>query len=288
MTAAWLMVAELAGSALLQDSGRDLRALGVPGSGAFDRFAHRAATRLVGGDPADAALEVVGRIEVRPLVGVALAVTGGAELWIDGVPAPVWTSVWAAAGQLVTVRSAGTAYLAVVGGILAEPVLGSRSTCLLGPLGPRPVARGDRLAVSEHPSSDSVGDSCRVPRRTGPVRFVPGPHLGLPATQVVVAEVSRIGVRVRPSRRIAATSALPSLGVLPGAIQALPSGDWIVLGPDAGTMGGYPIAGVVIDSDQDRWAQVAPGDRVPLVPIAADAAPAAPEPAIVRVGRVPG
>lgn len=288
MTTAGIVVAVLAGSALLQDAGRDLRTSGVPQSGAFDRFAHRAATRLVGGGPSDAALELVGRIEVRPTVGVALAATGGVELWIDDAAVPGWTSVWAGAGQLVTVRSAGTAYLAVAGGVRAEAVLGSRSTCLLGPLGPRPVARGDLLAVAEPPAADTVGDWCRVPQRTGPVRVVPGPHLPMAATEVVVADVSRIGVRVRPPRPVPATADLASLGVLPGAIQVMPSGDWIVLGPDSGTMGGYPIAGVVIDADRDRWAQVAVGDRVPLLPIAADEAPAAAEPVIVRVGRVPG
>lgn len=288
MTGGCLEVVSLAGTALLQDAGRALRTSGVPGSGAFDRYAHAAATGLVGGTRDQAALEVVGSIEVRPDVPVTLAVTGDAHLAVDGGPAPTWTAVAVPAGGHVRVTSRGCAYLAVAGGVQVHPVLGSRSTCVMGPLGPAAVGRGDRLALAAAPTSDSVGAYCRVQRRIGPVRVVPGPHLVMPPTSVDVVDTSRIGVRVRPSQRLAAAADLPSLGVLPGAVQVLPSGDWIVLGPDSGTMGGYPIVGVVIDADLDRWARVVPGDRVDLVPIAADAAPPAPEPILVHVGRLPG
>lgn len=288
MTAGTLAVVALAGTALVQDAGRALRGVGVPDSGAFDRFAHAAATALVGGTPQQAALEVVGRIDLRPDVAVTVAATGGARLWLGGRPAPGWTAVGVAAGTPVSLSvDRGTGYLAVAGGLCVEPVLGSRSSCVLGPLGPPPVAQGDLLPVGWRGTSGTVGDWCRAEERVGPVRVVPGPHLPMPATSVVVAAVSRIGVRVRPPRPLVATAGLTSLGVLPGAIQVLPSGDWIVLGPDAGTMGGYPVAGVVIDADRDRWAQVAPGDRVDLRPVPADSAPAAAVPLIVRASGLP-
>jgi allophanate hydrolase subunit 2 len=288
MTGARLEVVALAGTALVQDVGRALRTSGVPRSGAFDRYAHTAATGLVGGTAHEAALELVGFLEVRPNVSVTLAVTGEARVAIDGAPAPTWTAVAVAAGGHVSVRSRGCAYLAVAGGVQVESVLGSRSTCVMGPLGPRAVARGDQLPLAQSPTAGSVGDYCRVLQRTGPVRVVPGPHLVMPSSSVDVIDTSRIGVRVRPSHRIRAAADLPSLGVLPGAVQVLPSGDWIVLGPDSGTMGGYPVVGVVVDADVDRWAGVVPGDRVDLVAIAADAAPPTLEPVLVRVGLLPG
>jgi allophanate hydrolase subunit 2 len=286
--APFIEVTGLAGSALLQDSGRDLRSSGVPVSGAFDRFAHHAGTLLVGGCPADAAIEVAGWVEVRPSVEVTLAATGAVQLWVDGVAAPSWTSLQVRASQSVAARSPGTAYLAVAGGLLVDPVLGSRSTCLMGLLGPAPLAPGSRLPLADRPTSDTVGAYCRTGTASGPVRIVPGPHLPLTATSVTVVETSRMGVRVRPARPLRAAADLPSLGVLPGTIQVLPSGDWIVLGPDAGTMGGYPVVGVVVAADQGRWAQAAVGSTLDLVAVSPDMAPAVGEPVIVRVGQLPG
>lgn len=288
MSIGHLAVTGLSGSALVEDSGRDLRTSGVPVSGAFDRFAHEAATELVGGEGRQAALEVVGTLEVRPSVPVTVAATGGAELRIDGAAAPRWTAVGVAAGQHVSVHAAGTGYLAVAGGLQVERVLGSRSTCLMGPLGPPPIRVGDQLLLAPIATADTVGDYCRPAFRTGPVRVVPGPHLSMPDVAVTVLAASRIGVRVRPSVLVPARADLPSLGVLPGTIQVLPAGDWFVLGPDAGTMGGYPVVGVVVAADRDRWAHALPGAILDLVAIAADAAPAPALPQVVRVRHLPG
>ena len=71
--------------------------------------------------------------------------------------------------------------------------------------------------------------------------------------------------------------------MLPGTVQVLPSGQWMVLGPDAGTMGGYPVAGVVASADVGAWAHVSVGDLVRLQVIAAEEAPDPPIPAIVHV-----
>jgi allophanate hydrolase subunit 2 len=117
---------------------------------------------------------------------------------------------------------------------------------------------------------------------------VPGPHLHLGDVTAVVVESSRIGVRIRPDLPVPATSSLASLAVLPGAVQVLPAGDWMVLGPDAGTMGGYPLVGVVASDDLDRWAQVLPGDPVALRVIAAHEAPPVLQPRVVRVGPLAG
>jgi allophanate hydrolase subunit 2 len=101
-------------------------------------------------------------------------------------------------------------------------------------------------------------------------------------------DVSRIGIRLRPAGAVAAGASLPSLGVLPGAIQVLPSGDWVVLGPDAGTMGGYPIVGVVVSADLGRLAHVAPGQVLQLLPVAAGDAPRPVLPRILRLGALRG
>jgi antagonist of KipI len=76
--------------------------------------------------------------------------------------------------------------------------------------------------------------------------------------------------------------------VLPGAIQVLPMGDWIVLGPDAGTMGGYPVAGVVCTADLDRFAHLLPGDGLELVATTVEQAPRPPTPEVVRLAGLGG
>jgi allophanate hydrolase subunit 2 len=283
-----LEVVALAGSALFQDQGRGHRDSGVPVSGAYDRFAHQAATALVGGGPGEASLEVTGRIDLSAPAPITCAVTGAGTLRVGHRTAPMWTAIEVPAGASVSVRTVGRAYLAVAGGFQPPAVLGSRSTCLLGPLGPPPVRVGDHLPIGPAPALDTAGDFCRPPDRTGPVRVVPGPHLHLTDVTVHVLDQSRIGVRIRPPATLPASDTLPSLGVLPGAIQVLPAGDWMVLGPDAGTMGGYPLIGVVVSADLDAWAQVHPGQHVALRAIDPHDAPTAAPPQVVRVGALAG
>ena len=151
------------------------------------------------------------------------------------------------------------------------------------------MAIGDRLPLAGTCASGTAGDFVRPPERRAWVRVVPGPHLLVASCDVRVLEASRIGVRLTAGRLAGemtrARSDLPSLGVLPGALQVLPSGDWMLLGPDAGTMGGYPVAGVVATADLGACAHVIVGDVVRLeVTDAGDA----PDPAVPSVVRVQG
>jgi len=289
-------VLAVAGSALFQDRGRELLTSGVPVSGAFDRLAHGIATGLVGGGPHEASLEVLGRVVLRARVPCVVAVAGDAAVTVEGGAAPAWTSVHLRAGHVLDVSATSRAYVAVAGGFRPEPVLGSRSTCLIGPLGPAPVRPGDDLPVGAEAAGGPVGDCAEAPVREGPVRVVPGPHLPFTPGSVHVVESSRIGVRLAsqhvsraargdpaPVAVEAAVPDLPSLGVLPGAVQALPSGEWMVLGPDCGTMGGYPVVGVVATADLDRWAHLLPGDEVRLSAVEPAAAPRVPEPRVLRL-----
>ncbi len=261
---AGLRVVSLSGSALHQDRGREHVASGVPTSGAFDRFAHAAATTLVGGSGTEACLEVVGTIVLRPDVPITCAVTGRAALEVSGREAASWTAHDVPAGSILEIRALGRAYLAVAGGFQPHAVLGSRSTCLLGPLGPAPVGTGDLVPLSHACTAPTAGDFVRPPVQAAAVRVIPGPHLEIASGEVRVEEVSRIGVRLSGGRLHDASGVradLASLGVLPGTVQVLPSGQWMVLGPDAGTMGGYPVAAVVASADVGAWAHVSVGDR---------------------------
>lgn len=300
-----LVVEALSGSALIQDLGRDHVASGVPVSGAFDRRAHRLALALVGTSPREATLEVWGSITLRCEGRALVAVTGRAAVELRRVPwlppgaaeagpvswepAPAWTALELAQGEQVRVTSAGRAYLAVRGGLPCGAVLGSRSTCLLGALGPAPLTRGQVLAVGTATQVDArPGDYCRPGPREAGHQVVGASWLLAPVDADVVA-TSRIGVRIRPGPGGTAgvgRADLPSLGVLPGAIQALPSGDWMVLGPDAGTMGGYPVLGVLAGDGLDRWAHVQPGDRVVLCPAGVGSVAVPPLERVLRVGEI--
>lgn len=283
------VVVEVSGLALIEDLGRaGHQDSGVPVSGAFDRHAHEAATALVGGLATDAGIEVLGTLVLEARVDITCAVTGRARAWVESTEIPVWTAIDVPAGARLSLVADGRGYLAVTGGVRVAPVLGSRSTCLLSGLGPLPLRAGDVLPLTEVPRSRTAGDFARPPLGAGPIRVVPGPHHRIPDGPVQVIDGSRVGVRVRPARSLAGVGTLASLGVVPGVIQALPSGDWMVLGPDAGTMGGYPVVGVVGDVDLDRWAQVGPGDRLDLVGVDADSLPETARAAVVRVYQLGG
>jgi allophanate hydrolase subunit 2 len=284
-----LRVTGLQGSALYEDEGRRLVTSGVPVSGAFDRHAHEAGALLVGGTPAQASVEVLGRIELVALVPVTCAVTGAGSVSIDGVRAAAWTAIDVGAGSRIEVRAQGRAYVAVAGGFQPSPELGSRSTCVLGPIGPTPIGAGDLLPLGPASRSGTVGDFVRPPQWRPHVRVIAGPHLHLDTCTVRVVQTSRIGVRVTAGllgsvgAQEPARADLPSLGVLPGTIQVLPSGDWVLLGPDAGTMGGYPVAGVVVSHDLGALAHVglSASLRLEVVTEVEDPVPAAVE--IIRV-----
>ena len=284
-----LRVTQLTGSALYEDAGRQLLTSGVPISGAFDRHAHHTAALLVGGAPAQASLEVLGRLELMALVPVTCAVTGVGSVFVDGVRAAAWTAVDIGAGSRIEVRAQGRAYLAVSGGFRPSAELGSRSTCVLGPIGPAPIGVGELLPLDAACRSDTAGDFARPTPWRAHVRVIAGPHLHLDSCTVRVVQTSRIGVRVTAGRLAsvgttdAARSDLPSLGVLPGTVQVLPSGDWVLLGPDAGTMGGYPVAGVVVSPDLDALAHLDVGATLRLEVVSADQVPVTAAPEVIRI-----
>ena len=50
--------------------------------------------------------------------------------------------------------------------------------------------------------------------------------------------------------------------MIPGAVQVPLNGQPIILGPDCGTTGGYPVVGVVSARSLSDVAQLRPGDRL--------------------------
>ena len=255
----------------VQDRGRPgYRALGVARSGAFDRRAAGLANRLVGNAPDDALLEItLGGLAWRTGDAVTVALTGAACAgisWGTAVTLPAGATV-----RLGTPRSGLRSYLAVRGGILADRVLGSRSTDLLGGLGPAPLRAGQVLGIGQAPR-DGVSELAATPggaRR--PLRVLPGPRWDwfeagaldrlLTTTWTVRPDSDRIGIRLDgpPLVRLREGD-LPSEPTRPGAIQVPADGRPIIFGPDAPVTGGYPVIGML--ADLDPAAQLRPGDPV--------------------------
>jgi allophanate hydrolase subunit 2 len=178
------------------------------------------------------------------------------------------------AGQSVAVGatsgSRGPIYVGVAG-LRVEPVLGSASTDTLSHLGPAPLAAGETATTDpELAGRPSVGRFVRAEDSFAAqvIRAVPGPHLSLMPSGFVVTAVSRSGVRLRPEvvtsedAPAAAIANLASIPVRPGVIQMTPSGEVIILGPDSGVTGGYPVMGVIPDADLHLMARLLEGDQV--------------------------
>ncbi|MBW2357084.1 MAG: hypothetical protein JRF23_10075 [Deltaproteobacteria bacterium] len=125
----------------VQDAGRPaFQHMGVPVSGAVDRYALRVANWLVGNAGGCAVLEAtLAGVRLEVLAEADIALTGAASaLTVNGVRAPGWASVRVRPGDVVDAgvpEDGCRSYLAVAGGIDVPPVMGSRATYLGGRLG---------------------------------------------------------------------------------------------------------------------------------------------------------
>ena len=272
----------------VQDRGRyGYLRYGVPVSGAMDYFALRVANLLVGTPQEEACLEItfVGpRLRFLKDTTIALA---GADLSpiVDGVPIPMWQSVWVQQGSLLsfgTTRGGVRAYLAVAGGLDVPRVMGSKSTYLkaaIGGIEGRALRAGDRL-----PTPDTAGQpinvSRRLPERGIPsyghhheLRVIMGPQddafteegiqTFLGSQYAVTPQSDRMGYRLEgPEIQHKSGADIISDGIPLGAVQVPADGLPIVLLADRGTTGGYAKIATVITADIYKLAQAAPGDTV--------------------------
>lgn len=281
-------------STTVQDLGRPgYYHLGIPISGAMDRAALRAANLLAGNDEGAAALEAVFLgPELRFTADALVAVTGAdLPVKLDGQPQPGWTALRVRAGQVLGfdfLHQGARAYVAVAGGIDVPPVLGSRSTYVLGALGGlegRALQAGDTLPVGvpQQPAVEgrTVPEALRQPAAApGTLRVLPGLYwhrLTASAqesffadTWKVAPEADRIGYRFRGGRPLDFVPRTPPFGAgsdpsnivdsgYPyGSVQVPGGTEPIVLHRDAVSGGGYFMLGAVISADMDLIGQMQP------------------------------
>ncbi|NPA97151.1 MAG: biotin-dependent carboxyltransferase family protein [Crenarchaeota archaeon] len=285
------------GIASVQDLGRrGYRALGVPVSGAMDRLAAAYANALVGNDPREAVIEVIGSgIELMFFSSAIVAVTGAkCVVELDGAEVREWQPIRARAGSRLRVSPpmhGFVTYIAVSGGIDVEPVLGSRATYARAGFGGfegRYLRSGDRLPlkpididstwrrVSGMIAPDYVR-LARAPLGVVELRVTKGVNSDLfedidsmlRATYTVSPQSDRMGYRLEGPKLESATKLgrLPSLPVDRGYVQVPPSGLPIVLMSDSQTTGGYAVALHVLPPDVDKLAQCPPGTQVRFVEV---------------------
>jgi biotin-dependent carboxylase-like uncharacterized protein len=269
----------------IQDRGRlGYSHLGVPQSGPCDPWSLAVANALLGNVPGAPALEMT-------LAGPTLAVHRTAVVALSGadfearVPeeerslAVDGTALLRAGTTLAFGRPVAGArgYLAVPGGFVVEPVLGSAATyrpAFMGGLAGRALRPRDRL-VAAGPSDPALAGRrwpadglIRGRGGTAVVRLVAGPHAELLSGLVetswrVAVDSDRAGLRLEPERgRGVVGGEVTSLPMTFGALQLPPDGRPIVLLADHQTVGGYPVAGVAVSADHRLLGQVRPGDRL--------------------------
>lgn len=269
---------------LVQDLGRPgLAHLGVTRSGAADRRAHALANRLVANPSERATLEVtLGGFSARVRGGaVDVAVTGAdAHPSADGIPFGLNSVQHLKPGQVLSLGTPLTglrSYLAVRGGVDVTPVLGSRSYDTMSHIGPPPVRPGDDIPIGRPAGRFPELEQAPAEAVTGAtmtLTVLPGPRDdwftdpdALVRTEWTASDLcDRVGIRLTgpPLRPRWPDRQLPSEGATRGAIQVPPSGQPVILGPDHPVTGGYPVIGVVADTDADKLAQLRPGQPVRL------------------------
>lgn len=281
--------------ALFQDLGRPGQAAqGVSVSGALDRRSLREANLCVGNPPGSVALEIAyGGFSVRAGLPVTLALAGAPAPMRITTPSgrsfrvPHGRPFALDAGDELTLAapSEGTrSYLALRGGFVVPPVLGSAATDTLARIGPHPIAEGDVLLPDN--GAYSAVDPFRpelkaLPKASDTVVLdvVPGPRNDWFTTEAlkllfaqpweVTSETNRVGARLRGAQRLTRsnTQELPSEGTPRGALQVPHSGEPVMFLADHPVTGGYPVIAVLARHHLDLASQIPIGGQIRFRPI---------------------
>jgi KipI family sensor histidine kinase inhibitor len=284
--------------ALFQDLGRHGQAgQGVSASGAMDPGALRSANRLVGNAGDTACIEIVyGGFQLVSRGETVVAFTG-ADTTIELTSAngarsevPNHAAIALSDGDSLKLgepRAGIRSYLAVRGGFIVAPVLGSRSTDTLAHVGPSHIKAGDVLPVHTVSHGAVVGlperprDDLPTTQQIVVLDVVMGPRtdwftteaIALLASQLwtVTPQSNRVGLRLSGEMPLtrANPAELPSEGTALGAIQVPPSGQPVLFLADHPLTGGYPVIGAVATHHLARAGQIPIGAQISFNPIRA-------------------
>lgn len=270
---------------LLQDLGRHgYQHLGVTSGGPMDEVAFLWGNSLLDNDDNAAQLEITfGMLALEATQPTSIALAGadlGATLNGDSIMP--WQTYAVKAGDVLTFQQPKfglRAYLAVKGGFLAEPVLGSVATVIREQLGGF-TGKGDKLQKGDLlPYAPTQQHTPRhLPRLAIPnydqteIDVVTGYQYksfsGLDrahffsSAYTLSQNCDRMGYRLdgRPIGKD--QPGIISEGIAYGAIQIPSDGQPIILLKDRQTIGGYPKIGCVTSISGSLLAQKKPGDKI--------------------------
>lgn len=292
----------------VQDLGRTgVQRFGVIVSGVMDEWSHRVANLLAGNPGDEATLEITLMGPSLLFHQTCLIAIVGADLSprVGDRPVPLAQPVLVRAGSRLDFgrRVFGCrAYLAVRGGIVVEPVMGSRSTYLRAGFGGfkgRALRKGDHLPIGAAATPDGIRPVPATLAHTlaasnAPVAVMPAGRFTAPmhpaVTQrplraiagqqwerftdqarsrfqqsefMVNLNSDRMGYRLDgPGLSLSAPLEMISEAVAFGTVQVPPDGNPIVLMADRQTTGGYPKIAGVASVDLPLIAQMVPGQAL--------------------------
>lgn len=281
--------------ALVQDLGRHgYQSLGLTTGGPMDEMAFRWSNALLDNDTNSAQIEITfGMFSLEAQADTSIAITGadlGATL-NDKSISP-WRSYAIKKGDILAFHQPVwglRAYLAVKGGFLCEPTLGSVATVMREKIGGL-TGKGDKL---------QKGDILKYqPFTHHQDRAVPRlaiPNYGQTEIPVILSyqyesfstleranffssdyrvsgNSDRMGYRLEGKVISSDLKGIISEGIAYGAIQIPKDGQPIVLLRDRQTIGGYPKIGCVTRYGGSILSQQKPGDVIQFTPITVDQA----------------
>lgn len=307
----------------VQDLGRKgYFAVGIPPSGAMDRFALRMGNLLPKNPLGEAGIEVTGLgVKLIVLEDTVIALTGGDfDAKINGTSIPCWHTIDVRKGDILSMGEAKAGwrgYICVAGGIDVPVVLGSKSTYLTGALGGvrgRLIRKGDvletgdsRVPLDALKGRKVKGSALSQTRGEKRLRVVLGPqddHVKQESVEVFLSSVyrtsihsNRIGYRFEgPQLYFKERSGAQLGGSNPsnivddgnaiGAIQIPGGKEPICLGPDGVSMGGYVKIACLITVDMDRMAQLRLRENIQFQSITIPEARSALEESLNRVNEM--
>lgn len=287
----------------IQDNGRiGYYEVGMPPSGAMDKFSYIVGNLLVGNNENAAALEITYMGPTLEFQEDAIIALTGGEIppKINGQSVPMWEALAVKAGDQLSfdfVKNGARVYLAVAGGFDVPLVMGSRSTytlCGIGGLDGRQLQENDILKIgNENIRPAKIGariDDSFIPQFSNQheIRVV----LGLCSYRlteeskerffsidwIVSTEANRVGYRFRGERLNFVERKQPfgagsnpsnvvDLGYPIGSIQVPDGIEPIALLNDAVTGGGYATIGTIISADLNKLAQVKTNESVRFVAV---------------------
>ena len=272
---------------LLQDGGRfGHHSMGLTTGGPLDRTAFRWANLLCENSENSACIEVtIGGLVLQSTIKTTLALTGAdIPLSINQQPVELWQSHSINPGDTIELgfaRSGSRAYLAVSGGLQAEPIFNSVATVPREGLGGlhadgSPLKTGDRLPCKSIEDANlwRLPENLRADysENSAQLRVVLGyqqeafsdtqKQLFFSSEYSVSKYSDRMGYRLEGAEIIPSLNGILSEGICLGAIQFPADGQPIILLNDRQTIGGYPKIGSLLSLDIGRLAQLSAGAKL--------------------------